>query len=225
MTPTCNRTDESKYNFLARTRPRDLGGATLQGSPPLLHQGKYNKMITLDDKYLDKELRLSGMFGSYGPLAYESISNLCDQLEEKCDSELEKNFFYQFYCLNNNLENIFLNKDPKIVESFCNLNPSKDYYLFETQFKVGKYKADFKITKFELEIDGDCAVNLRKKSIVIEVDGHDFHEKTKEQVKKDKARDRFFLASGLNVMRFSGSEIYNDLEKCVDEVTNYLSVN
>lgn len=46
--------------------------------------------------------------------------------------------------------------------------------------------------------------------IVIECDGHDFHEKTKEQASRDKRRDREFQTAGFIVLRYSGSDIVND---------------
>jgi very-short-patch-repair endonuclease len=44
----------------------------------------------------------------------------------------------------------------------------------------------------------------------IECDGPDFHEKTKEQVSKDKERDRVFQKTGALVLRYSGSDIWRD---------------
>ena len=54
--------------------------------------------------------------------------------------------------------------------------------------------------------------------IVIECDGHDFHEKNKEQVRRDKSRERKIVAAGCKVLRFSGSEIWRDPIGCVDAV-------
>jgi hypothetical protein len=54
--------------------------------------------------------------------------------------------------------------------------------------------------------------------IAVECDGHDFHEKTKEQAAADKARDREIVAAGITVLRFTGSEIWKDAEKCAQEV-------
>jgi hypothetical protein len=44
----------------------------------------------------------------------------------------------------------------------------------------------------------------------VECDGHDFHERSKEQARRDKARDRALQATGYTVLRFTGSEIYAD---------------
>lgn len=67
------------------------------------------------------------------------------------------------------------------------------------------------------EIDKESQVEL-----FIECDGHDFHEKTKEQAKYDKQRDRAFAHASLNLLRFTGSEIYNKPEKCADEVYEFI---
>jgi very-short-patch-repair endonuclease len=60
----------------------------------------------------------------------------------------------------------------------------------------------------------------------IEIDGHEWHEKTKEQVRADKEKDRAYLKNGFIPVRFTGSEVYHDAKKCVDEffeimITNY----
>ena len=83
---------------------------------------------------------------------------------------------------------------------FCGGMP---YFFDIAQEKIGKYRADFVIRGFE---------NSEKK-YVIECDGHDFHEKTKEQAKYDKQRERFFVSQGYNILRFTGSEIITDFEK------------
>ena len=54
--------------------------------------------------------------------------------------------------------------------------------------------------------------------IAIECDGHDFHEKTKEQAKRDRQRERALTADGYIVVRFTGSEIFNDPYKCAEEI-------
>jgi very-short-patch-repair endonuclease len=43
--------------------------------------------------------------------------------------------------------------------------------------------------------------------IAVELDGHDFHEKTKEQVTYRNMRDRDLQAAGWTVLHFSGSEL------------------
>lgn len=53
--------------------------------------------------------------------------------------------------------------------------------------------------------------------IGIEIDGHEWHEKTKEQAARDKKRDREILLNNVPIMRFTGSEIHRDVKACIDE--------
>lgn len=76
------------------------------------------------------------------------------------------------------------------------------------QFKIDNFRADFKMV-------GDV-------SLIVECDGHLFHEKTKEQTSRDKARDREFTKSGLKIFRYSGSDIYNKDSECVSECLEFV---
>ena len=53
--------------------------------------------------------------------------------------------------------------------------------------------------------------------LVVEVDGHEFHERTKLQAARDRQRDRAMIAEGFRVVRFTGQEVYRAAE-CADEV-------
>ncbi len=56
--------------------------------------------------------------------------------------------------------------------------------------------------------------------LVVEIDGHDYHERTKEQARHDKSRDRFMTASGFTVFRFTGSEVYRAVEQTIGEIAD-----
>lgn len=80
-------------------------------------------------------------------------------------------------------------------------------------YPVGRYVPDFLILA---EQDG------RIFKCVVEVDGHDFHEKTKEQAAHDKKRDRWFQTNGYSVLRFTGSEVYADPKGCAGQVHDHV---
>lgn len=86
----------------------------------------------------------------------------------------------------------------------------KDRLEFCPQFVIGPYRCDF---AFKMTHPNGTLTR-----IIVECDGHDFHERTKEQAQRDKSRDRYLQASGWKVLRFTGSELHQDAEKCVDEV-------
>jgi hypothetical protein len=57
----------------------------------------------------------------------------------------------------------------------------------------------------------------------VEIDGHEWHEKTKEQAGKDKKRERDLLSEGYKVIRFTGSEIFHDPYKCIGDIFNIIT--
>ena len=75
------------------------------------------------------------------------------------------------------------------------------------QVPIGIYVADFVIYPTE------------HIPIVVEIDGHEFH-KTKEQRFADYRKERFFMNEGYVVVRFMGSEVFVNPNKCVEETTD-----
>jgi very-short-patch-repair endonuclease len=86
--------------------------------------------------------------------------------------------------------------------------------VMETQVPLGPYKVDFVISPWPRD---------ERVKIIVECDGHAFHEKTKEQAQHDKARDRELQAMGYRVLRFTGSEIYRDAFRCANEVNKLIA--
>ena len=74
--------------------------------------------------------------------------------------------------------------------------------IIEPQFVIDKYRADFAIPNHK---------------IIIELDGHEFHN-TKEQRGKDSERDRDLLQLGWTTIRFTGTEVYSNPQKCIDSL-------
>lgn len=78
-----------------------------------------------------------------------------------------------------------------------------------------RYRADFLVY-----IVPHVAVqpSVRFCTTVVEVDGHDFHERTQLQAARDRQRDRALLLEGLRTVRFTGSEVFNRPADCVGEL-------
>lgn len=85
-----------------------------------------------------------------------------------------------------------------------------DEYAMKQQVEIGRYRVDFVVWYYRDTPD--------QIAVVVECDGHDFHERTKEQARRDKSRDRFLQARGYFVLRFTGSELWADPAECVSEV-------
>lgn len=87
-------------------------------------------------------------------------------------------------------------------------------WFLEPQGEIGNYRVDFLFGRGDQPELGDC--------VVVECDGHDFHDRTPEQAARDKARDRFLNLHVKAVLRFTGREIYRDVSGCCIEALNVL---
>lgn len=112
-----------------------------------------------------------------------------------------------------------LNRDPAIRHEFTRntFGSPLEQMFYELAFldlhiypqhKVGRYSLDFA---------------LPEKKIAIEIDGHEYH-KTKYQRTHDAQRDRWLFGQGWHVLRFTGTEIYQSLDKCISEVCSLAGV-
>jgi len=79
------------------------------------------------------------------------------------------------------------------------------------QVQLGEYRVDFLL-----------GVSGCNRAIVIECDGHDFHERTKAQAQRDKSRDRWLQMHGYMVFRYTGTEIYKNTADCGGQVFDAL---
>lgn len=121
---------------------------------------------------------------------------------EGCESPIEKIFFVA-------LINVFISYDLILYVD--------NQTLIESNEK--KYYADFTIEHDEL-----CNRYLKKDfKLVIECDGYEFHQKTKEQVDNDNQREYDIKMSGWEIIRFSGRELYNNPIECAKKVIRYIA--
>ena len=58
---------------------------------------------------------------------------------------------------------------------------------------------------------------IPSKNIVIELYGYQYHN-TKQKLTQDAERERYLQRLGYQVIRFTGTEVYKNVQKCVDEV-------
>lgn len=79
------------------------------------------------------------------------------------------------------------------------------------QHKVAGYRVDFAYTVIPHK---DVPIRL-----AIECDGHDYHA-SREQRENDAARDRALRGAGYEPVRFTGSQIHADPEKCAQDVAD-----
>lgn len=99
----------------------------------------------------------------------------------------------------------------------------QDYYChlaITPQHRVSRYRVDFL-----LDYTDDYAISLGKNGqsqLVVEIDGHDFHEKTRVQAARDKERDRILQEAGFTVFHFTGSELWAKPMERASQCLKYL---
>lgn len=86
-----------------------------------------------------------------------------------------------------------------------------------TQVPIGPYKADFLVKAVGFDRATKIWPPNVKEYYAIECDGHEFHS-SPEQISHDKKRDEYFSKRGIKTLRFTGSQINKDAEKCLNHI-------
>lgn len=85
---------------------------------------------------------------------------------------------------------------------------------------VKRYRADFllRLSRWNhTSGQTDYLANL-----VIEVDEQNYHQQTEEQDKQNKLRDIQISQAGYTILRFSGTELFEQMEETIEKVTDFL---
>jgi very-short-patch-repair endonuclease len=103
------------------------------------------------------------------------------------------------------------------------------YLRVNVQPTIGEYRVDFLLQYSQRTHgnEGEKRLDLSKPALasftqgtahlIVECDGHDYHERTKEQAEADKTRDRMLQTVGYPVFRFTGSRLFSDPLACARE--------
>lgn len=149
----------------------------------------------------------------------EEQINALDVVFSRCESPVEQ-YFLMTYIHRWQPQIVLEPGNPNRAFLMEDNGPDSDYMSVFPQIALGakprKYRADFLCLCMTQK--GDSPL----RSVVVELDGHDFHERTKEQAQKDKSRDRDMLKRGFYVLRFTGSEVFKDAAAAVDEVREFV---
>lgn len=150
-------------------------------------------------------------------IAARPVISLREQIElaaRRCESPIEELLFLALVAVGS-----CYSEDPVVIDgreplAFCGRTP---LVCVSPQQTIGKYRVDFTVAVFTADVevvrldDGhdEYIETWHKGSVVVEVDGHDFHERTKEQASHDKKKDRDLQKAGCRIFRYTGSDIWN----------------
>lgn len=108
------------------------------------------------------------------------------------------------------------NQGFKVRVGLC--ESSGHFYEVESQGEVADLHPDFLIrAKFWADRTNEEESWVHS-TVAVECDGHEYHERTKEQARRDKSRDRKLLSLGFPVLRFTGSEIHEGPLRAAESV-------
>jgi very-short-patch-repair endonuclease len=119
------------------------------------------------------------------------------------------------------------------IDRYGVTSPIEQIFLMEWKFSNAETELSVKLSpqepvatdegSYRLDFQVKPATEGRATFVIgIELDGHEFHERTKEQVARDKKRERAIVRAGVTVLRFSGSEVFHNTRKCIAEVTDFI---
>ena len=194
----------------------------------------------------DQAERFPGLEHAFGAAVSMSFRSVLIDAAEKlesavsiCESPIEARFLLALVCACAKHQlSVSIQDDEEGMEVYGCEGVHGDMVLEVTpQLLLGDHRVDFALeltftdsfhqmaamfgTEKPKYLSGQVGVKL-----VVECDGHEFHEKTPEQAKKDKSRDRDLLSRGYPVMRFTGSEIYRYPLKCAEQVVrDFFEIN
>jgi very-short-patch-repair endonuclease len=148
----------------------------------------------------------SGLQSTWEGCIYGTI----EHMEEVCESPIEVMLGAAMLLGCNLYDGV-----SKVCKPFVSLHRGEDLrfdqslILMVPQYKWNNYRIDFAMF-------GRAADQV----VFVECDGHDFHERTKDQAARDRSKDRAIQEAGIPILRFTGSEIYRNPEQCVTQIIN-----
>lgn len=176
----------------------------------------------------------SKVCGTLAMLSFHDDLKTVSSLLQSCETPIERVFISAFWLVARAAfpdlgePNIDLEGKFDVSEK-----PPEQYLLITPQAQIEDNRVDFALTHFGewpnfngrvVREDGTYTVKSTfvRVRAVVECDGHEYHEKTKEQAARDKARDRLLTRKGFRVFRLTGSEIWKSPIECANEIADAL---
>lgn len=130
------------------------------------------------------------------------------RLSPRCQSPIEKLFLAAF--LGTSRAGDWTYSETEFNEAKAQHAVGAIFGEMYLQAKIKGYRADFLIYS-----------SWAERYVVIECDGHNYHERTPEQAAHDRKRDRAMAENGIRVLRFTGTEIYRDAPACARQAQEF----
>lgn len=142
----------------------------------------------------------------------QALRRLVDEFAEVCESPIEVMLGVALHSAN-----VLLPAGARRMFIFLGKRDRPHLAQFHGQIEIcpqyqwGSYRIDFAIF-----------TSLISHPVFVECDGHDFHERTKEQATRDREKDRAIQTAGIPVLRFTGSEIWASPSDCAAKIFHFM---
>ena len=134
------------------------------------------------------------------------------------DSEIERLLFAALWLKiglrQSDLENLIGDADAEELNRWRGVKEARLWLFVMPQVQLEMGRVDFLFHAQTKDGSG-------YRQLIVECDGHEFHERTKVQASRDKARDRAAVLNGAQIFRFTGSEIWRDPMACADQIIEW----
>ena len=162
----------------------------------------------------------SDQYGKIKAADFNQIMS-CLLIEREMHSPIEHLFYIACHvlCAAHHEE---INPDPFLTD-----DNKVDYppgFFVVPQVEIGSYRVDFVITQNKKPSPYRKTPLPIYAPVIVEVDGHAFHDKNKEQRAREKTRDRFLVKEGYKVLHFTGSEVNADPFKVAFEALSLVGL-
>lgn len=181
---------------------------------------QFEKSLIKHDMLLEQGISGDNLFSTaLNVIGAGYINKACQHMEQLCaviESPIEELMLY----------GLILSAQEEVEDigfvvngsTFGDCGLGAEFIVIEPQAKIENYRADFLLT-YRSSFPGF----EKDRQLIVECDGHDFHDKTKQQASRDKERDREMKKLGYEVFRFTGSDIWNDVYSCAKEAIDMVT--
>jgi very-short-patch-repair endonuclease len=158
-------------------------------------------------------------------------NELAQRVSKSLKPMLDQTISYNILCLNKACESpieVALGAAILVADQLDHPNMRNGLILSGVN-EVDFFREDLALLIPQFPFDGyriDFALRLPKyrfQYLLVECDGHDFHERTKEQAARYRAKDRYAQHMGMPILRFTGSEIHKDAGACAFQVLDFIA--
>jgi very-short-patch-repair endonuclease len=139
----------------------------------------------------------------------------CKLIEGDIKSPIEQLFYIACVAL---CASVFTDLNPPPVGATPESTAWPPGVYMSPQHRIGRYRVDFMMHQ-----EGIAPEDIYT-PIVVELDGHAFHDKDKTQRAYEKARDRDLVRAKFRVLHFTGSEVVQDPFRVAYEALDMLAV-